>query len=92
METSSPFTGEGFESFPSLYADSKLVSEFSEWPTENLEARVHQYGQFLSKERMPRATATANRILDHLLFELAYRDGVYDEYTNKQEDELCQSA
>ena len=75
----SEFSSSGFESFPSLYADSKLVAEFSEWSTEVLEARVHQYGHFLSQEQMPRATETANRIMEHLLFELAYRDGVYDQ-------------
>ena len=86
----SEFSSQGFESFPSLYADEQQVAEFSEWSTEVLEARVHQYGHFLSTPQMPRATETANRIMEHLLFELAYRDGVYDEQTGKQEDELCQ--
>lgn len=88
----SEFASQGFEPFPSLYADSQLISKFSEWPTEVIEARVTEYGQFLSKPQMPRATATGNRILDHLIFELGYRDGIYDEYTNKHEDELCEEA
>jgi hypothetical protein len=90
MTETDSFIPGGFESFPSLYADTKQVAEFSTWSTEVLEERVNQYGHFLSTPQMPRATETANRILDHLLFELAYRDGIYDEYTGKQEDELCQ--
>lgn len=81
----SEFASQGHESFPSLQSDNDRVGEFSEWSNENLEARVWQYGHFLSTEQMPRATKTANRILDHLLFELAYRDGVYDEYITKEE-------
>lgn len=90
METNS-FTGEGFAPFPSLYADEKRIREAAELSTEVLERFVNEYGHFLSKPQMPRATATANRILDHMIFELAYRDGVYDE-TIKQENELCLSA
>lgn len=90
MSETDSFIPGGFESFPSLHTDNQRVGEFSEWSTEVLEERVHQYGHFLSKDQMPRATATANRIMEHLLFELAYRDGVYDAYTGKQEDELCQ--
>lgn len=88
----SEFGSQGFETFPSLQPDNKLVGEFSTWTIDVLEARVHQYGHFLSKEPMPRAKATANRVLDHLLFELAYRDGVYDEYIGKSEDELCEEV
>ena len=84
----SEFIGGGFASFPRLEPDNKRVGEFSEWSTKALEERVHQYGHFLSKEQMPRATRTANRILNHLLFELAYRDGVYDTYI--KQDELCE--
>lgn len=94
METTNEavFASGGFEEFPPLYFDNRDIATISEWPTEVLEERVHQYGQFLSKPQMPRATATANRILDHMIFELAFRDGVYDEYTGKSEDELCEEA
>jgi len=78
----SDFTGEGFASFPNTYEDNKRVGSFSEWPQDILEARVNEYGAFLQRtDPMPRAQATANRVMEHLLFELAFRDGIY----NKEE-------
>lgn len=88
----SEFGSGGFERLPSLHIDNKRVGEFSEWTIDRLEELVNKYGQFLSKPQMPRATETANRILDHLLFELAHRDGIYDEITGKDKDELCQNT
>jgi hypothetical protein len=73
------FMPEGFTPFPSLHSDSLRVSEFAEWETENLEARVNAYTEFLQTDCMPRARMTGERIVNHILFELAYRDGVYNE-------------
>lgn len=78
VETSG-FTSSGYESFPSLHVDNKLVAEFSSWPIENLEHRVNEYTAFLQRpDLMPRAREQAERVREHILFELAYRDGVYD--------------
>jgi len=78
----SDFNGEGFASFPNTYEDNKAAGIFSDWPQDVLEARVTEYGAFLQRtDLMPRAQATANRVMEHLLFELAWRDGIY----NKEE-------
>lgn len=75
----SPFASEGFETFPSLYADNKQVQAYSELATEILERKANEYAAFLEKDDlMPRARQTATRILDHITFELAYREGMYE--------------
>lgn len=73
----SDFTPEGYKEFPGLIPDNARVGEFSEWPTEVLEARVKQYGYFLQDDPMPRAKETATRIVAHLMFELMWREGLY---------------
>ena len=82
MENSmSEFAGKGFESFPHLYADTKKIAVFAEMEKEILERLSSEYTEFLSRENiMPRAREAANRILDHVMFELAYREGVYADY------------
>lgn len=87
----SEFTGNGFETFPSIHVDNKRVAEFSEWTTPVLEEHTSQYAAFLQRDDlMPRARAQAERVLDHLLFELAYRDGIYDEFIEK--NDVCEEA
>lgn len=102
MTASESFIPGGYEAFPSLVSDSKRVGLLGDmrrnregkleyvYSTERIEELVMQYGHYLANNPMPRGKATAERILDHLLFELAYRDGVYDEILN--EDELCEEA
>lgn len=69
----------GEPGFPNLHSDTQEIHKVSEWTTEHLDYKTHEYGDFLQREDiMPRALHTANRILDHLLFEQAYRDGVYE--------------
>ena len=81
----SEFTGSGFETFPHLYADTKKIEVFAEMDKEILERLANEYTEFLSRERlMPRAEATANRVLDHVMFELDFREGIYDEYLEKE--------
>lgn len=88
LENYTGFTGNGFESFPALYHDGQRIHSVTEWPQDMLEGRINEYGAFLQRDRlMPRAQKAANHILDHLIFELAARDGVYDKPFN--EDELC---
>jgi hypothetical protein len=85
----SDFTTEGFESFPNIYVDNLQTHEFSTWNRAVLEARVMQYGTFLQQsDLMPRAKEGANRVMDHLLFELAWRDGVYDNQERVEDAEV----
>jgi hypothetical protein len=64
---------------PNVYSDSKRLGQFSEWDAEMLEARTMQYGEYLqTPDLMPRARLGADRVLNHLLFELAWRDGIYE--------------
>ena len=73
----SAFTSQNRESFPPTYEDNKDVRNFSDekkWPTPKLIGRLAMYSWFVERlDIMPRARRTANRILEHLLFELPYR-------------------
>jgi hypothetical protein len=90
LENYAGFMGDGFEPMPALYHDTKRLHHVAEWPQEMLDERLTEYGQFLQKENlMPRAEATANRTMNHLLFEAAFRDGIYDNDLRKVEDETC---
>ena len=65
--------------FPSIYADSQIVGEFSLWEQRLLEERHNDYNSYLEREDIsPRSRAEAERVLGHLSFELAYREGIYD--------------
>lgn len=76
----SDFTGDGFVPFPNLHSDIHEVVAVAEWTNEHLEYKTDQYGQFMQREDiMPRARKTGDWILERLIFELAYRDGVYAE-------------
>lgn len=82
----SEFSGNGFKPFPNTMADLKQVSNVEAWSREHLEHKTNEYGAFLTREDIiPRAIAAGNLILDRLLFEMAYRDGVYDEFLIKGE-------
>ncbi len=81
----SEFSGSGFETFPSLHADTAKITVFAEMDKDILERLANEYTDFLARENlMPRAKATANRILGHVMFELAYREGVYAEYLEEE--------
>lgn len=94
LENLSGFTGNGFESMPALYHDGKRIIELANedrWPQPMLDERLMEYGQYTQKpDLMPRARLAANRILNHLLFEAACRDGVYDNDLRPMEDETCE--
>jgi hypothetical protein len=76
------------------YHDNLNVRNFADLGEEALPLMVDRYGDYLQRtDIMPRARLTGNRVLDHLLFEYAYRDGVYDEFLKtKVEDEICGAA
>lgn len=94
----SDFTGEGFKPFPNTIADTKHLEDIANeerWPTANLEAKVWEYGEFLSREDiMIRARTMGERILTHLVEEIAHRDGQYNHLFDlaviKNEDEVCE--
>lgn len=78
----SVFTGGGFEYRPSLYADNKLVSELSDarFTDDVLMSKAEEYREFLQHpDLMPRARAEAERVQQHLLFEVMYRYGLFEE-------------
>lgn len=70
----SDFSGDGFTSFPNIYEDNKRVSEFSGLEQPVLERKLGEYTLFLQRnDLMPRARATGERILNHLIFEQTWR-------------------
>lgn len=74
----SDFTTEGFPPFPDCYHDNLRVAQFSALEDKALDWMVNEYGMFIQREDlMPRAKFAGNRVLDHLLFELGWRDGIY---------------
>lgn len=82
MSETSTFTGEGFDSMPSLYADNTLVGEFSDerFTDEVLSRKADEYEKFLKQDDlMPRAKEEAERVMNHLLFEKMYRAGLFTE-------------
>lgn len=87
------FTTEGFAPFPSTYYDDKFIRECSEWDDSRIERMVTEYWQFLERDDIqPRARATAERILEHLGFEMDFRYGAYDYSLNRIEDEVCDES
>jgi len=76
------FASQGQASFPPIYEDSKVLGDFSDeqrWPTRKLEGRLNRYLEFLNHDDpMPRAREGARRIVEHIMFELLYREGVYN--------------
>ena len=82
MSEDSGFTSGGRNEghFPSVHSDSQIVGEFSQWRQDILEERYNDYSNYLDrKDISPRSRGEAERILSHLIFELAYREGFYGE-------------
>ena len=75
----SGFTGEGYDTSPSLYADTHRLEQIVEWPQQMLEDNIREYTVFLDKPQMPRATETATRLLEHMMFELVQREDFDDQ-------------
>lgn len=72
----SEFTSSGGEVFPNTHADTQLITTFAELTDEILDRKAKEYSLFLQREDlMPRAIETAQRILEHLIFEINYREG-----------------
>lgn len=70
----SDFAGEGFKPFPNTIADQEKLHSITQWSEEQLQDKVYEYYEFLDrKDLMPRAIAAANRILEHLGFEVDMR-------------------
>jgi hypothetical protein len=79
---------------PDSYHDNRNVSLFSLLSQVELDFKVDQYGDYMQRpDLMPRARYAGDRILEHLLFEYGYRDGIYDEYLlPRLEEEVCDGA
>lgn len=69
----SAFTSDGRAEFPPIYEDSKKLHELSTWRSSVLQGRLVRYLAFLDDDPMPRARAGAQRIVEHIDFELQYR-------------------
>lgn len=66
--------------FPSVYSDSQIVGEFSQWEQHTLEERHNDYANYLDRTDVsPRSRIEAERVLGHLCFELYWREGIYGE-------------
>jgi len=75
----SEFSSEGYDSFPSIYADSKMIHEFATTDDRILQDRLSTYTQFLKRDDlMPRARAESERLVTHLMFEICYRQGYFE--------------
>ena len=79
IETAS-FTSTGFEPFPNTHSDAQEVLKVAEWSNKQLEYKLTEYGRFSQrKDIMPRARKAADFVLDRLIFDQAFRDGVYSD-------------
>ena len=86
----SDFTSEGHDPYPNFHLDREKLLGATDLPIEYLEAQVGFYTRYLGRTGiMESHRRRANANLDRYIFELACRDGVYDEVTNKLEDETC---
>lgn len=73
-DESQGFTPEGFEPMPSLYYDSRDISNVYDYSDERILAMSCEYSKFvLTPDIMPRAKETTRRVLAHLAFEYIER-------------------
>lgn len=97
--TVSDFTSAGHDTYPNIHIDREVLTSIGDmalgnyvYTTEYLELKTDEYGRFLQRtDILPNHRTRADRNLDGYIFELAYREGVYDEITNKLEDEVCEN-
>ena len=76
----SDFAGEGFKPFPNTEADLHAMHTVAEWDEDVVEHKITEYWLFLERtDIMPRARNAAKRILEHLGFEIDFRQGCYIE-------------
>lgn len=64
--------------FPPLYFDYLRMNQIPEWSLQELEEKTMMYGRFILEDLMPRAREETEALMTRLLFELAYREGVYE--------------
>jgi hypothetical protein len=88
----SEFSGDGYQPFPNLHSDNQVIGQCSEWEDDRIENMVTDYWQFLERSDIqPRAIKLANRVLEHLGFEMDFRYGAYDSMI-QLEDSVCDGA
>lgn len=80
-EQNSGFATEGYEAVPNLYNDNKyLVERVSGLDDDVLDAKIIEYTSFLKSDALPHHRTQAERFLTHVMFEVQYRNGLFDEY------------
>jgi hypothetical protein len=81
----SDFAGEGFVPFPNTYSDNLHIGDIPTMNRQVLDNKMMEYGAFVQRtDIMNRARSVGDRILNHLIFEAAWRDGVYEEQQNAE--------
>ena len=75
----SEMTSKGFEQMPSLYRDNEhTIARMADMTSERLHELKDQYTAFISSEPMKHHQEQAERFLQHVVFELRYRAGEFE--------------
>ena len=79
-QETSDFVSQGKDKFPPIYFDTKQIQQLSRWDDSLLLSRLNTYMELIQNpDTMPRAKAGASRLVDHIIFELSYREGMYNQ-------------
>ncbi len=82
----SEFTSKGGDVFPNTYSDAQEIIRVADWTDEHLDFKLNEYGAFMQREDlMARARKTGDFILERLIFEQAFRDGVFSDILMSEE-------
>lgn len=84
----SEFTSQGAErEYPQLHIDRQRMHEVAEFSDERLLENIQKYVEFIKDEdTFEPHREKAEDILNHLIFERAYRAGLFDEYIGGDDD------
>lgn len=66
---------------PSLYAHEHLVHSYAERTDAELQGYASELTEMKYKTEVPRQKEVINRLLGHIVFELSYRMGMYNDDT-----------
>lgn len=65
----------GYEGNPSLYGEEQLMHEYSTMTTDALEAKAQRFiGILNDPTTLPKHRAVVAHLIDHIVFEVTYRD------------------
>lgn len=69
------FSSEGFKGNASLYGEEQMIHEYSTMTTECLEEKAQRFIAILNDPAtLPKHRGIVARLLDHVVFEVTYRD------------------